>query len=76
MKEVYTLVKLHPLYFKLICIYKSEKKAQKALEKLVKETRQLGFHVNKEDSHYVVTNAGSVYEYELYIQPTDYKGGV
>lgn len=74
MKVVYTLVKLHPLYFKLLCTYKSEKKAQKALEKLVKETRQLGFHVTKEDSHYVVTNAGSVYECELYIQPTEYIG--
>ena len=47
MKAVYTLVKLHPLYFKMLCTYKYKKKAEEALEKIVNETRQLGFHVIK-----------------------------
>ena len=72
MKVVYTLVKIHPLYFKMLCTYKYKKKAEEALEKIVNETRQLGFHVIKNCSHYVVTNAHSVYDHELYIQPTDY----
>ena len=72
MKVVYTLVKLHPLYFKMLCTYKYKKKAEEALEKIVNEIRQLGFHVIKNCSNYVVTNAHSVYDHELYIQPTDY----
>ena len=75
MKVVYTLVKQYDRYLEFLYTYKSKKRAKKACKKLVNETRQLGFHVTKEDSHFVVTNAGSVYEYELYIQPTDYKGG-
>ena len=51
MKAVYTLVKLHPLYFKMLCTYKHKKKAEEALEKIVNETRQLGFHVIKNGSH-------------------------
>ena len=75
MKVAYTLVKRGDRYFELLCVYENKKKAKKDLKKLVKETYNMGFIIKKHGPYYEVSNYLGNHEYDLYIQPTDYKGG-
>ena len=76
MKEVYTLVKKYDRYFELLCTYKSKKRAKKDRKKLVKEAKQMGWIITKHGPYYEAANDRGIYDYDLYIQPTDYKGGM
>ena len=75
MKVAYTLIKKYDRYLELLCTYKSKKRAKKDLKKLVEETYNMGFIIKKYGPYYEVSNYLGNHEYDLYIQPTDYKGG-
>lgn len=75
MKVVYTLVKRGDRFLELLCVYKNKKKAKKDRKKLVKEAKQMGFIVNKHGPYYEVYDCHDYHEYDLYIQPMEYKEG-
>lgn len=75
MKEVYTLVKRGDRFLELLCVYKNKKKAKKDHKKLVKEAKQMGFIVKKHGPYYEVYDRHDYHEYDLYIQPMEYKEG-
>lgn len=74
MKVVYTPIKRYDRYLEFLYTYKSKKSAKKACKKLVKEAKQMGWTVTKHGPYYEAVDARGIHDYDLYIQPTYYKG--